>query len=194
MRFDEVFEAALECETEGDLVQAEKLYRLASEIDPRDGYAIFNRGNVLASLDRTHEAEICFQLAGVRDRSLAVDCHYNLGILYRRHGDPERAERAYRAALEINPDHLDARHNLALLLSEQNRYADAVPIWDALASEGVEGARRHATLCRLEMKARQAERVNPERGRLCVKGEARSPKMRQSLFFGLNVHVLSRSI
>ena len=52
VRFDEVFEAARECEDDGDLDQAEKLYRLASEIDPHDAYSIFNRGNVLASLER----------------------------------------------------------------------------------------------------------------------------------------------
>jgi uncharacterized protein (DUF1810 family) len=56
------------------------------------------------------------------------------------------------------PDDLKstALHNLALLLSNEKSYAEALPLWESLAtSEECEGhleAPRWATLCRLEVR------------------------------------------
>jgi tetratricopeptide (TPR) repeat protein len=49
----------------------------------------------------------------------------NLGNLYSRLGDPDQAERGYRAALDVDPVFVPALSNLAVLLSGQGRNAEA---------------------------------------------------------------------
>jgi Flp pilus assembly protein TadD len=50
-----------------------------------------------------------------------------VGLRLEAEGKPQQAERAYRAALRIAPDHLAALNNLGLLLMARGRSADAVP-------------------------------------------------------------------
>lgn len=151
VRFDEIFDTAEECEVEGDLAGAERLYRLAARIDSSEPFCMFNLGNVLARCGRDDEAVWAFLQAAGRDAVVSADCHYNIAILNSRGGETAKAEQAYRQALEHNPSHDDARHNLALLLSEQSRYAEALPLWAALAREGSVLARRQSSLCRMAM-------------------------------------------
>jgi hypothetical protein len=150
-RFDDIFEIAEECEVEGDLEEAERLYRLASSLDPREPFCLFNLGNVLAQAGRDDEAIWAFLHAVARDAAIAGDSYYNVAILHRRNGQFQKAEQAYRKALENSPGHSDARHNLALLLGEQARYEEALAIWEALGKEGNLFARRQAALCRMEI-------------------------------------------
>jgi Tfp pilus assembly protein PilF len=55
-----------------------------------------------------------------------------LGVIYRRHGLGEPAERAFRHALGIEPEHRAALDNLALLFESQQRLAEAAPLREAL--------------------------------------------------------------
>ncbi len=47
--------------------------------------------------------------------------YYRLGNTYVDKGDLERAERAYERALELDPEHVNARHNLAIVYKRQKR-------------------------------------------------------------------------
>jgi tetratricopeptide (TPR) repeat protein len=47
--------------------------------------------------------------------------YFRLGNLYVDKGDLERAEDAYRCALEVDPDHANALHNLAVVYKRQKR-------------------------------------------------------------------------
>ena len=47
--------------------------------------------------------------------------YFRLGNLYVDKGDLERAEDAYNCALEVDPDHANARHNLAVVYKRQKR-------------------------------------------------------------------------
>ena len=152
LRFAEIFDAAAESETEGDLDDAERLYRMAAALNRQNGECLFNLGNVLGSLGRCEDAMDAFLAAAARDRRVAADACYNAAILHRRAGAPGKAEALYGAALRADPGHADARHNLALLLTAQERYAEAIELWDALAAEGRMAARRQATLCRLQLR------------------------------------------
>ena len=55
-----------------------------------------------------------------------------LGVIYRRHGLGEPAERAFRHALGIEPEHRAALDNLALLFESQQRLAEAAPLRQTL--------------------------------------------------------------
>jgi tetratricopeptide (TPR) repeat protein len=46
----------------------------------------------------------------------------------------DEARAAYRAALQADPAHVNARNGLATLHAEQGEYATAIPLWQALAA------------------------------------------------------------
>lgn len=156
LRAEELGEVAEECEIEGDFEEAERLYAVAARIDPKCGVLPFNRGNALVQLGRDSEALASFLDAAKRDREVAPDAYYNAAVLHARRGRADRAEDLYRQALRLDPAHVNARFNLALLLCGQHRYEDAVPLWDALAAEGHDDARRQASLCRMEIMSLRA--------------------------------------
>jgi Tfp pilus assembly protein PilF len=55
-----------------------------------------------------------------------------LGVVYRRHGLAELAERVFAHALRIEPEHRATLDNLALLYESQQRLAEAAPLRQAL--------------------------------------------------------------
>lgn len=64
-------------------------------------------------------------------RMIAVDsknflAHYNLGNFYSRAGDKQRAISEYNAALEAEPNYVEAHNNLAGVLQEQHRNDEAI--------------------------------------------------------------------
>jgi tetratricopeptide (TPR) repeat protein len=96
------------------------------------------RAGELAAAGRFPEAEAEYEKALSLDPSFA-DCHYNLGILARRRGDQDRAEREYRSAIAgFAPAErslkADAQNNLADLLIARSR---SLPEAVALAREAI---------------------------------------------------------
>jgi tetratricopeptide (TPR) repeat protein len=151
---DELFERAEECETAGDLVGAERLYRQAGAADPSDPVIPFNLGNVLDELGQPQEAALAYQRAIARDAAFA-EAWVNLARLHERSERNREAERCLRRALEARRDYADALFSLASLLTRQDRYGEALPLWEnfiARQSSGRETdrvAHRHRSLCRL---------------------------------------------
>ena len=54
----------------------------------------------------------------------------NLGAAYLREDDPEQAEIAFRHALKISPQDINALYNLGALLNARHRYPDSRPLLD----------------------------------------------------------------
>ena len=72
------------------------------------------RGNALHALGRMHDAAQAFRAAlVVGDRS--ADAHNRLGVVLFQAGDVASARAAFERALMLQPDHGDARANLAAL-------------------------------------------------------------------------------
>lgn len=61
--------------------------------------------------------------------------HFQLGDLYFQKGKLAEAEKCYRAALEREPNDIDARAHLGQCLLRQKRPAEARPLLDAVARE-----------------------------------------------------------
>jgi tetratricopeptide (TPR) repeat protein len=55
----------------------------------------------------------------------AFDAHYNYGVFCYGSGRRDEAREAFAKALEINPNHAEARNNLGMILQEQGRLAEA---------------------------------------------------------------------
>jgi len=89
-------------------------------------------------------------LAEYRESQLASAdmpaAHLNLGVLYRKQGDMERAEESYRTALRLDPDFLPAYFNLATLYNEMRRNTEAERVLRAALERFPEEGELHYSL------------------------------------------------
>ncbi len=67
-------------------------------------------------------------LAVTRDNYIAYN---SMGFWFAQHGQAELAKRYYRLALNIAPDYLAARNHLGWALVRQNKYADAIVVFES---------------------------------------------------------------
>lgn len=58
-------------------------------------------------------------------------------------GDRATAEAAYRDILAVVPQHLDTAHNLAVLLGDQQRYGDALALWQGVLAAAPDSVDAH---------------------------------------------------
>lgn len=139
-----------------------------------EGVRLFQQGQYQQAVDR-------FQQALKADPSNA-DAYYNLAATYHRLGrlqgtknDLEQSERYYNQALDHNPNHIDSYRGLAVLLTEQNRSADAFRLLEgwierqpSVAEARVELARLHEEFGNKEAAKEhllEALSINPEDAR-----------------------------
>jgi tetratricopeptide (TPR) repeat protein len=113
----------------GDYRSAIRAYQAAIRLTPQYSYLPYNLGLVYQRLNRRKEAEAAYTKAEM----LAPDSGrpYNaLGTLKASEGKRADAEKLYKQALEKDPRMLEARHNLALLLADQQgRGPEAIQLW-----------------------------------------------------------------
>ena len=118
--------------------RAERAYKKALKLDREFSQARYNLCGLYLTLKRWDDAiEQCSKAADdflyrSRDRAFT-----NLGVAYYRKGDYERAEEAFRQALEINPSLVYAHNELGKLLLKTQRTAEAIASF-RLAVEGLD--------------------------------------------------------
>ena len=113
----------------GDYKSAIRAYQEAIKLTPQYSYLPYNLGLVYQRLNRRNDAEASYRKA-LQLAPNAAEPYNALGTLKASEGKRTEAEQLYRTALERNPSLLPARHNLALLLAdEQNRQQDAIDLW-----------------------------------------------------------------
>jgi tetratricopeptide (TPR) repeat protein len=120
---------ALSLFAEGDDAAAIQAYRNAIRIQPAYAYLYYNLGLAYQRIGRIADANNAYRTAVAisPDQPEALNA---LGSLYAQQGRRDEAERLYRMALQKNSAFLQARHNLALLLSEsRGRAAEAQDLW-----------------------------------------------------------------
>jgi tetratricopeptide (TPR) repeat protein len=153
---DHLFEQAQLAEDNGDVVEAERVYRIMMKSDPTDASAPFNLGNLLREIGRNVEAEAALRAATRADLTFA-EAWYNLSDLLDEQGRLEAAIECLRTALEVAPAYTDAIFNLALLLQRKNEYAEAADNWRRYLaidpqSEWAARARRSVKFCEMALK------------------------------------------
>ena len=152
---DELFEQAQLAEDNGDIAEAERLYRILMKSDPTDASAPFNLGNLLRAVARNVEAEAALRAATRADPTFA-EAWYNLSDLLDQQGRLEAAIECLRKAVQIVPDYSDAIFNIALLLQRKNEYAEAADYWrrylaNDSQSEWAGRARRSLKFCEMQI-------------------------------------------
>ena len=151
---DDLFARARSAEQGGDIIEAERLYRLLIKSDPADASASFNLGNMLRAHARNIEAEAAFRSATRTDPTFAA-AWYNLADLLDDQGRTDSAIECLRKALLAASDYADAMFNLALLLQRKNQYQEAADYWRCyLASDSrsdwATRARRSLKFCEMQ--------------------------------------------
>ena len=152
---DALFGEAQHAEDAGDTEAAERLYRRAMTIDPRDPAAAFNLANLLRASGRAIEAEAIYRKAVEREPAFA-EAWYNLADVLDDQGRTVDGIAALKKALEADPAYADAMFNLALFLQKLERYAEAMIWWrqylklDADSQWSVR-AKRALKLCEIQI-------------------------------------------
>jgi tetratricopeptide (TPR) repeat protein len=110
-------------QSEQDYTEAIRSFRRALELAPRHGLARYNLALVLNRADRQTEA------AAELERTIAIDprpeAHYQLGVIYWHQGDLDRAVRALRAAIAVDPRYADAHYTLGAVLKARRDWRGA---------------------------------------------------------------------
>lgn len=104
----------------GEYDKAISIYRQALEANPEENRLMFNIGNSLSKLGKAQESIETFeafkkQVETPEEQAMA---DYNIGTLLAQQ-DPQKAIGAFQQALRNNPEDVDAKHNLELLLRQQ---------------------------------------------------------------------------
>ena len=117
---------------QGRWVQAEAAYRQALEIDPRSHQALANLASALAAQGRVEEAKTLYRRAAEPPIDSART-RYDLAVLAQVLGLDGDALVHLRAALEIDPEYVEACELMAATLRQSGRLAQAIADFEALA-------------------------------------------------------------
>jgi tetratricopeptide (TPR) repeat protein len=113
----------------GDYRSAIRAYQEAIRLTPQYSYLPYNLGLVYQRLNRRKDAETAYTKAEMLAPNSAEP--YNaLGTLKASEGKRGEAEKLYQQALQKDSKLLAARHNLALLIADQQgRGPEAIQLW-----------------------------------------------------------------
>jgi len=116
----------LELRKSGDLTNAETAFKRTLELDPKHVKGHLNLGRVYLDQDKPKEART-YILAALKLDSTSSDGYRLLGRVHAALKQNEEAIASYRLALLRNPGDAWSMNNLALILIQQRRFAEALP-------------------------------------------------------------------
>ncbi len=121
---DALLSEAMRHHTEGELYEAEVLYRRVLESWPDNPDALHGLGLIALQTHNPQPAvELIARAAAAKPSDPAILGH--LGLAQLASGRRAEAELSYRNALALDPNHLDSRINLGNLLLQGERFAEA---------------------------------------------------------------------
>jgi len=108
----------------GEFFEAEGQLREALRTNPGHADALDFLGRLVGRQGRVEEAARFYRAALAADPE-RHEAHYNLGFALEQLGDLRGAEEHYRSAIRLAPSFADSHNNLAIVLYNQQRYAEA---------------------------------------------------------------------
>ncbi len=109
---------------EQDVEEAIAVLRRVLQLDPRHTLARYNLALVLRRADRLSEA--VEELTRAVDVEPRPEAYYTLGVIYWHQGAVDRATRALRAAITLNPDYAEAYSALGSVLAGRRDWTGAL--------------------------------------------------------------------
>lgn len=131
----------------GHYDQAEASYRRCLETDPKSSRTQNNVGLVLLAKGKRQEAKDYFEKSAAQRNPDALT---NLANEYVRDGQESTAAGYYRQALEITPNHSQAKYGLGLVLRAEDE-EEARALFESLAEDEHVGAKAQLILGQLDM-------------------------------------------
>lgn len=125
MNLNQLFQQATQVHQQGDITQAEQLYRQLLNLVPNQADAHHLLG-IIYSQQEQHLAAVKHLKRAVGLQSQNPVFHNNLGEALRRQGKPKQALKAYQKALALNPGLAEAHYNLANILKDHQRLTEAI--------------------------------------------------------------------
>ena len=116
-----------------DLAGAEGTYREWCQLAPQDKNAFIGLASVLRGLEKTDESIVAYQQAAELDPNDA-QLLKDIGELCVQNGMEEQAVVYYRRWAETEPDNVDAKRQLAYMLSKMGDCDDAGAMYDAITA------------------------------------------------------------
>ena len=135
-------EHAIAAYQRGDLVEAERLCRLALEVKANYFDALYLSGIIAAQTGRTEQAARLLSKAVMANPRIA-DAHYNWGVALGELKRPAEALERYGRAIALKPDHADAYYNRGVALDELDRPAEALESYDRVVALKPDYAEAH---------------------------------------------------
>ena len=127
----------------GQKAEARDAYEAAIKLNPRLWEAHFNLGKLLTDLGDYEAATKAFQTCIAIDPT-HPDAFLSLGNTYKFVGDGEKARAAYEHAIRLAPNMAQAYGNIAAVLVDQSKFAEALTFMDkAIAINPEPGELRH---------------------------------------------------
>ncbi|MGH7097272.1 MAG: sulfotransferase [Stellaceae bacterium] len=156
-RAPRVFRAALSLHRQGNLTEAERLYREVREAEPDHFDALHNLGRLCLQQSRFYAAASLLQQA-LRQNAQSAEAHNSLGTVFRMLNRHDEAMACYRRALGIRPNYPQALANLGNEFFALNRLQEAVACLErAITLEPGLAAAHHDLGCMLHGLGRLAE-------------------------------------
>jgi tetratricopeptide (TPR) repeat protein len=124
----ELYEQALQTQTEGDLESAKVLYLEVLKVEPEHADALHCLGNIDGRQGRFEDAERLIRKA-VALEPLRASFINSLGNVLKVDDRLEEAAAMYEWAIRLQPDHLVAQNNLGELLMGQGKMEEAVKVF-----------------------------------------------------------------
>lgn len=156
---DPRLEGARRAATDAEFSLAEQLLGLVLKDDPGSLVALDLLGFVLYFQDRPAEAEQACRRALALDPARAYS-NKGLGLCLAKQAKVEQGLPFIREAIRLEPQWFDPRWDLAIVLMEAERYAEALEVLDEAIIELPDSAPRLNTL-RSEVLRRSREPVAP---------------------------------
>ena len=97
---------------------------------PKENKLKLNLGNIYKLLDQKDDAMRIFSM--LKNTELADLANNNLSLIYLEQGDLDKSTEHAKIALDINPNYLDAKFNLALAFFESKNYKNSLLLLDQL--------------------------------------------------------------
>ena len=101
--------------------------------DTQESSAWIEAGRAALSQQRYADALDSFKRASISAPRLAGP-HFERGNIYAQLGQAKEAVATYRQALALEPNHQEARHNLAVLRADQGHLPEAISLLETLAN------------------------------------------------------------
>jgi tetratricopeptide (TPR) repeat protein len=120
---------ALAYQEMGDNNNAIRTFQLAMKVGPQYGFLPYDLGILYQRMNRRRDAESNYRKAMelMPDSAMPLNA---LGALKAIEGKKSEAERFYREALAKEPNRVETKHNLAVLLATiRNRQQEAIDLW-----------------------------------------------------------------